>query len=97
MTGFYLKASVPAAGAEAVSSNTTISLKFSEPVNLKKAAPVLSPKIGGKWIQRSPTTLVYRLTSPFVPSTQETVTSGRERGAAGHQRQRAFGPRLLHL
>ncbi len=73
-TGFYLKSSVPAAGAETVSSNTTISLTFSEPVDLKKAAPVLSPKIGGTWIQKSPTTLAYRLASPFVPSTQETVT-----------------------
>ena len=74
MTGFYLKASVPTAGAETVSSNSTISLTFSEPVDLKKAAPVLSPKIGGKWIQKSPTTLAYHLASPFVPSTQETVT-----------------------
>ena len=54
--------------------NTTISLTFSEPVDLKKAAPVLSPKIGGTWVQSSPTTLAYHLDSPFVPSTQETVT-----------------------
>ena len=74
MTGFYLKSSVPAAGDEDVASNTTISLTFSEPVDLKKAAPVLSPDIGGKWVQASPTKLAYRLDSPFVPSTQETVT-----------------------
>jgi lipoprotein-anchoring transpeptidase ErfK/SrfK len=73
-TGFYLKSSVPAAGAQAVATNTTIALTFSEPVNLKKAAPVLSPKIGGTWVQSSPTRLAYRLKSPFIPATQETVT-----------------------
>jgi lipoprotein-anchoring transpeptidase ErfK/SrfK len=77
MTDFYLKSSVPGAGDEDVASNTTISLTFSEPVALKKAAPVLSPDIGGKWVQASPTKLAYRLESPFVPSTQETVTLPR--------------------
>jgi lipoprotein-anchoring transpeptidase ErfK/SrfK len=73
-TGFYLKSSVPDAGAHGVSSNTTISLTFSEPVDLQKAAPMLSPKIGGHWVQAAPTTLAYHLDSPFVPATQETVT-----------------------
>ena len=74
MTGFYLKSSVPEAGDEDVASNTTITLTFSEPFDLKKAAPVLSPDIGGKWVQASPTMLAYHLDSPFVPSTQETIT-----------------------
>jgi lipoprotein-anchoring transpeptidase ErfK/SrfK len=73
-TGFYLKSSVPTAGAQAVPSNTTITLTFSEPIDLKKAAPVLNPKIGGTWVRSSPTTLAYHLASPFVPSTEETVT-----------------------
>ena len=97
-TGFYLKSSVPAAGAQAVATNTTISLTFSEPVNLKKAAPVLSPKIGGTWVQSSPTTLAYRLNSPFIPATQETVTlPGGTLGNAGRQRDRIDGPLLHHL
>ena len=74
MTGFYLKSSVPDTGAHGVSSNTTISLTFSQPLDLKKATPLLSPKIGGRWVQSSPTTLAYHLDSPFVPATEETVT-----------------------
>ncbi len=78
-TGFYLKSTVPDAGAENVSSNMTISLTFSQPVVLGKKLPVLTPNIAGTWVRTTPTTLAYKLASPFVPSTQETLSfpSGR--------------------
>ncbi len=49
--------------------------------------PTLSPDIGGKWVQTSPTTLSYALDSPLIPSSQEVVTipGGIHRGAR-HQR-----------
>jgi lipoprotein-anchoring transpeptidase ErfK/SrfK len=71
---FYLKTTTPAAGAQNVAPNTTISLTFSAPVSLHKAAPVLSPNIAGKWVRTNPTTLSYALASPLIPSTQVTVT-----------------------
>ena len=93
MTGFYLKSSVPESGAEDVASNTTISLTFSEPVNLKKAAPMLSPDIGGTWVQsvahqaRLPPAFPVR---PLHPGDGDP--SRRDLGPAGHRRDRAVGP-----
>ncbi len=71
---FYLKATTPAAGAQNVAPNTTISLTFSSPVSLRKASPVLTPSVAGKWVQANPTTLTYALASPLIPSSQVTVT-----------------------
>jgi len=69
-----LKATTPAPGAQDVASNTTISVTFSAPVSLHWAIPQLSPDIGGKWVQTSPTTLSYALDSPLIPSSQEVLT-----------------------
>ena len=71
---FYLKATNPAAGAQNVAPNTTISLTFSAPVSLRQAAPALTPNIAGKWVQTNPTTLSYALASPLIPSSQVVVT-----------------------
>ena len=54
--------------------NTPITLTFSAPISLQKAAPTLTPAIAGKWVQSTPTTLTYDLDSPLIPYTQETVT-----------------------
>ncbi len=71
---FYLKTTIPAAGTQNVAPNTTISLTFSAPVSLHKAAPTLTPNIAGKWVQTNATTLTYALASPLIPSSQVTVT-----------------------
>ena len=64
----------PAAGTQNVPPNTPITLTFSAPVSLQKAAPTLSPSIAGKWVQSNATTLTYELDSPLIPYTQEVVT-----------------------
>ena len=64
----------PAAGTQNVPPNTPITLTFSAPVSLQKAAPTLSPNIAGKWVQSNATTLTYELDSPLIPYTQEVVT-----------------------
>ena len=71
---FYLKATSPAAGTQDVAPNTPISLTFSAPVSLRKAAPVVTPNMAGKWVRTNPTTLTYALDSPLIPSSQVTVT-----------------------
>ncbi len=69
-----LVSSVPATGAQGVASDTTLSVSFSEPVELGKVRPTLSPQIAGAWVQSRPDTLSYRLASPFIPGTEQTVT-----------------------
>jgi lipoprotein-anchoring transpeptidase ErfK/SrfK len=71
---FSLQSATPAAGTQNVPPNTPITLTFSAPVSLQKAAPTLSPNIAGKWVQSNATTLTYALESPLIPYTQEVVT-----------------------
>src|ERR1700729_3142565 len=54
---FSLQSVTPAAGTQNVPPNTPITLTFSAPVSLEKAAPTLSPTIAGKWVQSNATTL----------------------------------------
>jgi len=70
----YIRATNPAAEAQGVAPNTTISVTFSAPVSLQKATPVLTPGIAGKWVQTSATTLSYDLDSPLIPASQEVLT-----------------------
>ena len=69
-----LETTTPAPGAQNVAPNTTISVTFSAPVSLRRAILQLTPDIGGKWVQTSPTTLSYALDSPLIPSTHEVLT-----------------------
>ena len=72
--GLTLVSSVPSAGAQRVATDTTISVSFSEPMELGTVRPTLSPQIAGTWVLAAPDTLSYRLVSPLIPGTQETVT-----------------------
>lgn len=72
-SGFTLTATTPAAGAENVAPNATISVSFSAPVSLHQA-PTLSPKIAGTWVHSNPTTLTYELDSPLIPASQVVLT-----------------------
>jgi lipoprotein-anchoring transpeptidase ErfK/SrfK len=69
-----LETTTPAPGAQNVAPNTTISVTFSAAVSLRRAILQLTPDIGGKWVQTSPTTLSYALDSPLIPSTHEVLT-----------------------
>jgi lipoprotein-anchoring transpeptidase ErfK/SrfK len=76
LTGFFVKSSTPASGAQNVASNASISVTFSEPVALGKVTPQLSPAFAGKWV-RSGTdkdTMTYQLDSPLVPSSNVVLT-----------------------
>src|SRR5580704_775433 len=67
-----LVSSVPTSGAQGVASDTALSVSFSQPVELGKVRPTLSPQIAGAWVQAGPNTFSYRLLSPFIPGTEET-------------------------
>ncbi|HXZ62223.1 MAG TPA: L,D-transpeptidase family protein [Acidimicrobiales bacterium] len=71
---FSIRATNPAPDTQAVASNTTITLTFSQPLAPRTPTPELSPIIGGTWVRSSPTTLAFRLDSPLIPSSQEVVT-----------------------
>jgi lipoprotein-anchoring transpeptidase ErfK/SrfK len=96
--GLALKATSPAAGAENVPANTPISVIFSAPVSLHQA-PTLSPKIAGRWVQTTPTTLTYQLESPLIPSSKEIITipggsqgvRGTDGGALSSSKSVSFG------
>ena len=71
---FFVKSSTPAAGAQNVASNASISVTFSEPVALGKVTPQLTPAFGGKWVRSGKDTLTYQLDSPLVPSSHVVLT-----------------------
>jgi peptidoglycan hydrolase-like protein with peptidoglycan-binding domain len=69
-----LASTLPAANAQDVASNVSITLKFSKPIALTSALPTLTPAVSGTWAQPTPTTLQYELAAPLIPSTHEVVT-----------------------
>ena len=71
---FTVRSTTPAAGAQNVAPDTTISVSFSAPVSAHTVTPVLAPDVAGKWVQTSATTLSYELDSPLIPSSQELLT-----------------------
>jgi lipoprotein-anchoring transpeptidase ErfK/SrfK len=73
-TSFAVRSTTPAAGAQDVAPDTTISVTFSSPVSAHTVTPVLAPDVAGKWVQTSDTTLSYELDSPLIPSSQELLT-----------------------
>jgi lipoprotein-anchoring transpeptidase ErfK/SrfK len=74
LSGFFVKSSTPATGAQSVPPNTPISITFSKPVALGKVTPQLSPAFGGKWVRSGKDTLTYELDSPLIPSSNVVVT-----------------------
>ena len=63
----------PATGATNVASDSTITVSLSTPLASTTPMPTLSPPVAGSWQLMTPTTLVFQPTSPFVPSSSETV------------------------
>jgi lipoprotein-anchoring transpeptidase ErfK/SrfK len=64
----------PATGTANVASDSTITVTTSIPLATNTPMPTLSPAVTGTWQRTTPTTLVFQPTSPFVPSSTETVT-----------------------
>ncbi len=69
-----VRSTVPAPDAQGVASDATIAVTFTQALAPTTPTPQLSPAIGGTWVHTSPATLSFRLDSPFIPSTTETVT-----------------------
>jgi hypothetical protein len=69
-----LTASTPIDGATGIPSDASISLQFSAPVNPTSPQPTLNPAVAGSWQMLTPTTYTFVATTPFVPSSSETVT-----------------------
>ncbi|HVA06429.1 MAG TPA: L,D-transpeptidase family protein [Acidimicrobiales bacterium] len=66
--------STPAAGAQGVASDATLSVTFSAPVTLGSVQPTLSPPVAGTWQQTNRTTITDALSAPLIPSTTEVLT-----------------------
>ena len=69
-----LVASTPADTTTGVPSDASISLQFSAPVNPTSPQPTLTPAVAGSWQLLTPTTYTFVATTPFVPTSTETVT-----------------------
>ena len=74
-TGPLTIASVtPADGTAGVSSDATISVGFSVPLNAHSPAPTLTPAVAGIWQEVTPTTYAFVASAPLPASATETVT-----------------------
>ena len=73
-TPLAVVSTTPATGAANVASDSTITVSASIPLAANTSMPTLSPPVAGTWQRMTPTTLVFQPTSPFVPSSTETVT-----------------------
>ncbi len=69
-----LVASTPADAATGIPSDASISLQFSAPVNPASPQPTLTPAVAGTWQLLTPTTYTFVATTPFVPTSTETIT-----------------------
>ncbi len=67
-------AMTPANAATNVASDGTITVNVSTPLAVNTPLPTINPPVAGTWQRTTPTTLVFTPTSPFIPSTSETVT-----------------------
>ena len=69
-----LVSSTPADAATGIPSDASISLQFSAPVNPASPQPTLTPAVAGTWQLLTPTTYTFVATTPFVPTSTETIT-----------------------
>ncbi|HVB93885.1 MAG TPA: L,D-transpeptidase family protein [Acidimicrobiales bacterium] len=69
-----LVSSTPTDTATGIPSDASISLQFSAPVNPASPQPTLTPAVAGTWQLLTPTTYTFVATTPFVPTSTETVT-----------------------
>jgi len=67
-------ATVPASGATGVPSDQVVTVRLSAPVAAASGLPTFDPPVPGVWVRSGPTSLAFRATAPFVPTTTETLT-----------------------
>jgi hypothetical protein len=65
---------VPAAGATGVAPDTTIALRFSQPLEAGAPEPSLSPPVAGAWQVVGTSEMLFSPAASFVPSVRYTVT-----------------------
>jgi hypothetical protein len=73
-TPLTVVSTTPATAAANVASDSTITVTTSIPLATNTPMPTLTPPVAGTWQRMTATTLVFQPTSPFVPSSTETVT-----------------------
>jgi len=71
---FALTSTTPSNDATGVSSDSAITLRLTDPVDLGGPMPTLTPPVAGSWAQVEPKTLSFQATAPLVPGTSETLT-----------------------
>ena len=83
VTPLTVASTMPAAGATQVPSNQVVTVTLSGPVTSVTGDPTFSPPVSGTWRKAGPDSLVFDATSPFIPTTTETLTIPA--GTAGPQ------------
>ena len=71
---FTVASTTPAQGATQVPSNQVVTVTLSGPVTSVTGDPTFSPPVSGTWQKTGPDSLVFDATSPFIPTTTETLT-----------------------
>jgi peptidoglycan hydrolase-like protein with peptidoglycan-binding domain len=74
VTSLRVVSSEPAPGATNVPSNQVVTVHLSDPVADAAGMPTFDPPVPGNWTRVGPTTLTFRATAPFIPTTAETLT-----------------------
>jgi peptidoglycan hydrolase-like protein with peptidoglycan-binding domain len=64
---------VPATGATNVPSDQVVTVHLSSPVSSASGMPTFNPPVSGSWMKIGPTVLSFAATSPFIPTTTETL------------------------
>jgi peptidoglycan hydrolase-like protein with peptidoglycan-binding domain len=64
---------IPATGATDVPSDQTVTVRLSSKVKATSGMPTFTPPVSGTWVATGPTTLTFRATAPFIPTTTETL------------------------
>jgi peptidoglycan hydrolase-like protein with peptidoglycan-binding domain len=73
-------ATSPVTGATNIPSDQVVTVKLSKPVTTGVGMPTFNPPVAGSWIKVGASTLSFTPTSPFVPTTTETLTIGQGTG-----------------
>jgi peptidoglycan hydrolase-like protein with peptidoglycan-binding domain len=84
---FSVASVTPSSGATGVPTDTTVAVRFTDPLDANSPTPSLAPAVAGEWQEVTPHEFAFVASAPFPPSTTETVTipggSGGVRSATG--------------
>jgi len=71
---FALTSTTPSNAASDVPSDSAMTLRLTDPVDLGGPLPTLAPPVAGSWVQSGPETLTFEATAPLIPGSAETLT-----------------------